>query len=498
MTTEREYREWHKQRNKQVKRRQRKKSNFGFFVFLIIAISLGVTIKSNPQIIDYLQNQLESPNLSSFFNAFRFRVNSLKSLTEEFITEIDEPVVITENYQLLEKRNFSDIDRKAKSIKYTGNSVEELSQIFSRYAKTEADKARIIYTWITYNISYDVGALNDLFNNNIYPDVRTEIVLNTRSTICSGYANLYQQLAKKMGLKSVIVLGYAKGENYIVGLDNNVNHAWNAVKIDSNWYLIDTTWGAGTVTNNGFNAQFNPFYFATNPREFIYTHFPENDKWQLLNPIMSRSEFDSLANVSPTLFEYDIQLLSHPNVNISTDENNINIALKVPKNVVAIASLKFEEKQLQDNYTFVQKQGENILINASFPEKGEYKLDIFAKPKDETNSYPLVVSYNILASGNGNQFPKTFQHFNEYNGYLETPLNNSLNPNQNTYFKLKIDQALEVKAVNKSTNQWHDLERYGNVFAGNINVGNGDIILYAKFPQDSRYWALLEYGNNSL
>ncbi|WP_342597324.1 hypothetical protein VKI21_01520 [Cyanobacterium aponinum UTEX 3222] len=42
------------------------------------------------------------------------------------------------------------------------------------------------------------------------------------------------------------------------------------------------------------------------------------------------------------------------------------------------------------------------------------------------------------------------------------------------------------------------MERYGNVFAGNINVGNGDIIIYAKFPQDSRYWALLEYGNNSL
>lgn len=78
--------------------------------------------------------------------------------------------------------------------------MEELSQILSKYAKTEADKARIIYTWITYNISYDVGALNDLFNNNIYPDVRTEIVLNTRSTICSGYANLYQQLAKN-GLK---------------------------------------------------------------------------------------------------------------------------------------------------------------------------------------------------------------------------------------------------------------------------------------------------------
>ncbi len=494
MTTEREYREWQKRRNKQVKRRQKKKSNSNFLVFLVIIISLGVTVKSNPQIIDYLQRQLESPQLSSFLNAFRFRVNSLKSLTDEFITEIDEPVIITDSYHLLAEKDFRSIDRKAKNIKYAGNSVDELSLILSQYATTEADKARIIYTWITHNISYDVGALNDLFNNNIYPDVTAETVLKMRSTICSGYANLYQQLAKKMGLKSVIILGYAKGGDYIVGLDNNINHAWNSVKIDNNWYLIDTTWGAGIVNSNSFNPLFNPFYFATNPQEFIYNHFPENSKWQLLNPVISRSQFDTLADVSPTLFQYNIRLLSHSNVDINVDDN-VNIVLKAPKNIDAIASIQSEKNQLKENYTFVQKQGENIIINASFPEEGEYKLNIFAKPKDDSNSYPLVVSYNISAEGKGNKFPKTFQHFHQYNGYLETPLNNYLNPNQSNYFKLKIDQATEVKIVNKSTNKWQDLERYGNVFAGNINVGDGDIMIYAKFPEYSRYWALLEYGN---
>lgn len=493
MATEREYREWQKRRNQQVKRLQKKRNNLRFLAFLILAISLFLTLTNNPKIFSYLQNQLASFQLSSFFNAFRFQVNSLKSLTEDFVTEIDEPILITDNYHLLATRDFTRIDQKAKSIKYTGNSVDELSLILSQYANDEAEKARIIYSWITHNISYDVKALNDLFNNNIYPDVTAETVLNTRTTICSGYANLYQQIAKKMGIKSVIILGYAKGVNYIVGLDNNVNHSWNGVKIDGNWYLIDATWGAGTVNNNAFNTQFNPFYFAPNPQEFIYTHFPENSKWQLLNPIVSRSQFDSLANVSSTLFEHDIQLLSHPNVNI-TAEDHVNIALKAPKNIVAIASLQSEQTAVEENYTFVQKQGENIIVNASFPEKGKYKLDIFAKPKDESNSYPLVVSYNISAKGKGDKFPRTYQHFNQYNGYLEAPLNNDLNPNQNTYFKLKIDQAEEVKVVNKSTNQWQDLERYGNVFAGNINVGDGEIMIYAKFPQDSRYWALLEYG----
>jgi len=59
---------------------------------------------------------------------------------------------------------------------------------------------------------------------------------------------------------------------------------------------------------------------------------------------------------------------------------------------------------------------------------------------------------------------------------------------------MRIKSAQEVKVVNQSTNQWHDLSKYGDVFAGNINVGSGKIMVFAKFPEDSRYWALLEYN----
>jgi transglutaminase/protease-like cytokinesis protein 3 len=340
-----------------------------------------------------------------------------------------------------------------------------------------------------------VIALQNLFEGNIYPDIKAETVLNTRSTICSGYANLYQQLAQYMGLKSVIVVGYAKGIDYALGEDNQVNHGWNAVKIDDDWYLIDTTWGSGTVNDNIFNAQFNPYYFATKPQEFIYSHFPENPQWQLLETPLSREKFDTLADISSTLFEYDIELISHKNLKIDTD-NQVNITLKAPKNVVAIAQLKSAEKSLPENYTLVQKQGENIIVNAGFPEEGNYQLEIFAKPKDDSNSYPLIVTYDIYANSKSSQFPKTFQHFTDNNGYIKSPLTATLTPNQNTYFKLNIDSAIEVKVVNKSTNQWHDLTRYGNVFTGNINVGDGDILVYAKFPNDNRYWALLEYSNH--
>lgn len=488
MTTEREYRQEQKRRNKKHKLRHQNNNILSILWVLIVFSSVALTIKNNPQYFGLNNREkLTWESILSFFSN-----NSLRILTQEFITKIDEPIIIN-NPVNLQNQKFTGIDNKARSIQYTGNSVEELANILSSYATTEEEKARIIYTWITHNISYDVVALQNLFDRNIYPDVKVETVLTTRSTICSGYANLYQQLAQYMGLKSVIVIGYAKGIDYAVGEDNQVNHAWNAVKIDGDWYLIDTTWGSGTVNDNVFKAEFNPHYFATKPEEFIYSHFPENTQWQLLKTPFSRQQFDTFADISPTLFEYDIELISHKNLKINTD-NRVNITLKAPKNVVAIAQLKSAEKPLPENYTLVQKQGENIIVNAGFPEEGNYQLEIFAKPKDDSNKYPLIVTYDISANNKSSQFPATFKHFTDNNGYIESPLTAKLTPNQNTYFKLRIDSATEVKVVNKSTNQWYDLTRYGNVFTGNVNVENGDITVYAKFPNDNRYWALLEYN----
>lgn len=473
MATEREYREWKKRQKRRDSKPNAKNITSTLWIFIIF-ISMALTIKNNPD----------------FF--YSLSTNSLKRLTKEFVTEVDEPVIINQPVSL-NNRKFTAIDNKAKSISYTGNSVQELAKLLSQYATNDLEKARIIYTWITYNISYDVPGANDLFSQNIQPDVTTKNVLTTRSTICSGYANLYQQLAQYMGLKSVIVIGYAKSENYIVGADTNVNHGWNAVKIDNEWYLIDTTWGAGTVNNDQFNPSFNPYYFGPPPSQLIYTHFPEDEKWQLLNPPISRSQFDNFPDVSSELFQYNIQLVNYQTSVINANDR-LNISLKAPKNVVAIANLKNEQNEVLENYTFIQKQGEYININVGFPKAGNYELEIFAKPKDDNNSYPFVVRYDITSNNSTGEFPSIFEHFSVYNGYLETPVKKKLTPNQTEYFKLKIDNAQEVKILNKSSNQWQDLTRYGNVFAGNVNVGDGNVIIYGKFPGDSRYWGLIDYS----
>lgn len=41
-----------------------------------------------------------------------------------------------------------------------------------------------------------------------------------------------------------------------------------------------------------FVKLYNEFYFCTNPSDFIYSHYPSEEKWQLLDNPINEKEFD--------------------------------------------------------------------------------------------------------------------------------------------------------------------------------------------------------------
>ena len=52
-------------------------------------------------------------------------------------------------------------------------------------------------------------------------------------------------------------------------------------------------------------------YFIPNPAQLIYTHFPDDPDWQLLQRPLSLQEFEALAPVKIAFFKYNLELLSH-------------------------------------------------------------------------------------------------------------------------------------------------------------------------------------------
>ena len=385
------------------------------------------------------------------------------------------------------------IDRLAQELNYAGSSVKELAALLEQNAATEAEKARIIFAWITQHITYDVAAFNEAIANDIYPDVNVKKVLQDRTTICSGYSNLYQALAEAMNLESAIVIGYTKGAT---PPDDprftDVNHAWNSVRIDGAWYLLDATFGAGSIQNGTFAANHNPYYFATPPQEFINKHYPADSGWQLLAEKYTRASFDGLPSKSARFYGMGLRTVSHHEYQIRAT-NRLDIQLQAPENVMAIAELKQNGLNLPHNKVIVNRQRENIVVSVAPPAAGTYELTIYAKTKDDAIHYDEVINYKIAAERSVPELPKVYRRFYDHRANLIEPLDAKLAAGWSTYFNLVVPGALDVRVVNLDTNQWTILNGYGDYFAGNVEVETGQVAVVAKFPGDRDYWQLVEY-----
>lgn len=133
-------------------------------------------------------------------------------------------------------------------------SVEEL---LAGISITDSDyaKAKYVFEILVQNVDYDAEAEN---NQNII-----SAFLN-RATVCQGYACATEYLLRLLGIQSVIVTGNANGES----------HAWNLVRLDGNYYYMDTTWGNSRYLDSDSQMEkyVNYNYLAITSEEISRTH----------------------------------------------------------------------------------------------------------------------------------------------------------------------------------------------------------------------------------
>ncbi len=86
------------------------------------------------------------------------------------------------------------------------------------------------------------------------------------TSVCAGYADAFLTMCKACGIECNKISGPTK-------LDGTGSHAWNMVKIDGDWYLVDTTWddhsgyGFGNLRNKWLNRTVDDF-----PEHYAYDY----------------------------------------------------------------------------------------------------------------------------------------------------------------------------------------------------------------------------------
>lgn len=142
------------------------------------------------------------------------------------------------------------VDEGIKSNEEIDNKAVKLT----KNAKSDRERAKILYTWIGSNIKYDNDKAKKVLADNDtseMPEGGAIDAFKNRSGICFDKACLYVAMTRAVNLKVRLVGGQAyNGQEY-------VGHAWNQVYLsdENTWINVDTTFydGGNYFDSNLFN-----------------------------------------------------------------------------------------------------------------------------------------------------------------------------------------------------------------------------------------------------
>jgi len=199
----------------------------------------------------------------------------------------------------------------ALSFQAFGQDYPNLTNLAERLTnEKQSDSLNLvsIFNWITDNIEYDSKTyfegldypefdINPYLDSagymSIYNQEVSEMVITNKKAICDGYSRLFLTLCEFAGIKCQYIAGNVK----FPLRDELGEHAWNAVLLNGKWELLDLTWASGGLSGTEFIKEKNLFFFLTPPEQLIYDHYPDEQKWSLLDS----TKLNSILNESPIL-----------------------------------------------------------------------------------------------------------------------------------------------------------------------------------------------------
>ncbi|MEO7768651.1 MAG: transglutaminase domain-containing protein [Ferruginibacter sp.] len=285
------------------------------------------------------------------------------------------------------KEDFKVVDDYVKSLGPLDTlNAGTISFVVTKQFPDQKDKARAIFDWIAYNISFDLKAGKNNDNEKNYSD----LILKTRKANAAGYAGLFQDMCSVVKIRCLTVNGYAKyNTEQINERPDEFNHTWAVVQLGlspDTWYYVDPTWGSGYTDDKmtKFTKTYNDDYFFADRFIFNYQHFPDNTAWQLGPGPKSVSSFLTLPLVKSAAYEFRLGKFTPDDGLIKTTISkavsfNLKLSTGEPIEIVALEIGEGKKKKIK-TVDHSMSRG-NIVFNYKFEVEDTYPVTILINNK---------------------------------------------------------------------------------------------------------------------
>lgn len=149
-----------------------------------------------------------------------------------YIDPKTDDMTLFDNSAILSAWRSGDASNLSEEDKQVLDAAVTVLETYTSSDMSDYEKERAIYVWLTTHVSYDPTH----YEKGGAPQSSYEPYgpfLNGTG-VCMGYAETFRLLMDMVGIECITVTGAA--------YQNVENHAWNMVKLNGNWYCVDSTW----------------------------------------------------------------------------------------------------------------------------------------------------------------------------------------------------------------------------------------------------------------
>lgn len=264
-------------------------------------------------------------------------------------------------------------------------SIEAVARHIAEQRRNPFERVKALHDWLVTRLSYDHASLEPGQRKAQDP----QAVFARRTAVCEGYARLFAELGKHTGDQIAYVVGDVRESN---GAMAPVGHAWNAVEIDGQWYLVDVTWDDPTSLDGGGDNYVTSYLFIP-PSIAVLDHFPEDERWQLLEQPLSRGDFLRQPQARPGLAKAGLTLTS-PDRSVIEVNDAVEFALLNPRRLNVLVTLAAHGATDDGTECGVSSDAE-VRIRCAVPRQGRYEARVFTN-KDRYGRYRSAAAVQVV------------------------------------------------------------------------------------------------------